>query len=196
MTSAQSKTSQSALFTRYPDLTSIRWVFAYGSLVWNPEFQFRRKAVATVYGWHRAFCVSSTRYRGTAQKPGVVLGLDRGGCVQGIAYELRARDRIAALTGVMEREMPSERSDPVYLYKLVTVHLAHGEHAQALTFVADRSRASYIHLTEAQMLQRLRRSIGQRGPNREYAINTWQALQHMGLHDHRLARLAHLLQSS
>src|SRR5690606_8238038 len=53
-----------------------RWVFAYGSLIWHPDFEFAERHLVRVHGYHRAFCISSTRYRGTPEAPGVVLGLD------------------------------------------------------------------------------------------------------------------------
>ncbi|NBQ94655.1 MAG: hypothetical protein EBU15_04595 [Betaproteobacteria bacterium] len=70
-------------------LDKVRWVFAYGSLIWNPEIPVRRGLLARVDGYHRRFCISSTRFRGTPEQPGVVLGLDRGGSCRGMAWELR-----------------------------------------------------------------------------------------------------------
>src|SRR6202050_5506883 len=66
------------------------WVFAYGSLMWNPEMRFAERLPARIHGWHRAFCLYSPEYRGTRAKPGLVLGLDRGGSCRGIAYRLPA----------------------------------------------------------------------------------------------------------
>src|SRR5579859_6246974 len=41
------------------------WVFAYGSLIWNPEFPYVDKAPALLRGYHRSFCLYSWHYRGT-----------------------------------------------------------------------------------------------------------------------------------
>src|SRR5258708_37519609 len=66
------------------------WIFAYGSLMWNPEMRFEEALPARVHGYHRSFCLYSPEYRGTREKPGLVLGLDRGGSGRRIAYPLPA----------------------------------------------------------------------------------------------------------
>src|SRR5215218_3255850 len=81
------------------------WVFAYGSLMWNPEFEYVRSAPAMLRGYHRSFCVYSTRYRGTPEQPGLVLGLDRGGSCRGIAYQIAAAKVERMLHDLWEREM-------------------------------------------------------------------------------------------
>ena len=65
------------------------WIFAYGSLIWNPIFPFAEKRVARIYGLHRSFCLWSRVGRGTRENPGLVLGLDDGGSCSGLAL----RDR-------------------------------------------------------------------------------------------------------
>ena len=75
------------------------WVFAYGSLMWNPEFEFAEARPGFLYGFHRSFCLYSRDYRGTPERPGLVLGLDRGGSCRGIVYRLPP-DRIGE---VLER---------------------------------------------------------------------------------------------
>ena len=167
------------------------WVFGYGSLIWNPEVDYERAEQARVHGFHRAFCISSTRHRGTPQVPGVVLGLDRGGSCIGVAFRLRRATRRQSIEKLYDREMQNR----VYLPKLVGTTLHDGRQIRALAFVADRSSKAYLRLTEAEILQRLSGCRGQRGHNRDYALNTWHALQERGVHDARLARLAHQLLS-
>src|ERR1051326_4577135 len=70
------------------------WLFAYGSLMWNPDFAFAEARPGVLYGYHRSFCLYSRDYRGTPERPGLVLGLDRGGSCHGIAYRLPP-DRVA-----------------------------------------------------------------------------------------------------
>jgi glutathione-specific gamma-glutamylcyclotransferase len=188
--------SGSNLLAVHPELAQVDWVFAYGSLIWNPEFSFQRRSIAKVHGFHRAFCVSSTLYRGTPETPGIVLGLDFGGCVEGVAFALNSADRLEALAGVMRREMPPHSIHQVYEKRLVNARLADGQTVKALTFVANHASLSYVRLTEAQILQRLRDCCGQRGANCDYAINTWEALKQLGIHDARLERLAAHLSTS
>src|SRR3978361_1416381 len=66
------------------------WVFGYGSLMWKPGFEFVEQAPARLIGEHRALCVYSFDHRGTPEKPGLVLGLDRGGACRGVAFRVAA----------------------------------------------------------------------------------------------------------
>ncbi len=66
------------------------WVFAYGSLIWNPLFEHDAREVAVIHGFHRAFCLWSRMGRGTPERPGLMLGLDRGGRCHGVALRIPA----------------------------------------------------------------------------------------------------------
>ena len=172
-----------------PEDVSTDWVFGYGSLIWNPEFEFERAALARAHGYHRAFCIRSTRYRGTPEQPGLVLGLDRGGSCVGMAYRLQAETRDEAIERLFQREIP-DPATRVYLPRLIEVRLQDGSRVLALTFLADRSRPSYVRLHDAEILERLTGCHGQRGANRDYALSTWKALEAYGVRDLALARLA------
>jgi glutathione-specific gamma-glutamylcyclotransferase len=176
------------------------WVFAYGSLIWNPEIDFELAHLGRIYGFHRDFCVRSTKYRGTPEAPGVVLGLDQGGSCLGLAYKLHPHDKVEAIKALYRREMINDIYRPiivdVYLHSRLdkTNGVAPPAKVKALTFAANRSSDAYLTLSEEQLLERLRACNGERGPNREYAVNTWQALKEHGCEDERLRRLAqHLL---
>jgi glutathione-specific gamma-glutamylcyclotransferase len=179
------------------------WVFAYGSLIWNPEINYERAVLGRVYGRHRKFCVRSTKYRGTPDSPGVVLGLDQGGSCLGVAYKFCAKEKLTSIEQLYKREMLNQVYHPI----LIDVHLASSQDSdhqsnvqtkvqtkvKALTFVANRLSDSYLHLTEEQLVTRLKGCSGERGPNRDYAINTWTALKEYGVNDQRLGRLAQQL---
>src|SRR6478672_3323195 len=80
------------------------WVFAYGSLIWRPGFSYLERVPARLLGAHRALCVLSHVHRGTPARPGLVLGLDRGGACRGIAYRVDRAARAATLAYLRARE--------------------------------------------------------------------------------------------
>ena len=67
-------------------------MFAYGSLIWHPGFAWRERRLATVRGYHRSLCLWSHDHRGSPDNPGLVFGLDRGGCCRGVAFLIAASD--------------------------------------------------------------------------------------------------------
>ena len=83
------------------------WIFGYGSLMWRPGFTHAERARARLDGYHRAFCISSTHHRGDALRPGLVLGLDRGGACEGVAYRVPAAEARTVLAYLRERELIS-----------------------------------------------------------------------------------------
>ncbi len=173
----------------------VDWVFAYGSLIWDPgDMAITRIEAGRAHGYHRAFCIRSTLYRGTPEQPGLVLGLDRGGSCMGMAQHLDPGRRRESLEHLYAREMPAE-SDRVYLPRILRVRLASGPEVRAIAFVADRSLPSYARLSEDEILGQIGACHGRRGPNRDYAINTWEALRSHGVRDDRLAALVRRLRA-
>ncbi len=165
------------------------WVFAYGSLIWKPGFEYAERVAARLAGYHRRFCIVSTRYRGTAEAPGLVLGLDRGGSCHGIAYRVPARAAAATIAYLDAREMP----DPVYRRRLLLVRLACGTTSRAVAYVARRDWPGYCRLPPAEAAAMIARGVGAMGSNREYLLNTLAGLHGEGLADPALSRLASLL---
>ena len=108
------------------------WVFGYGSLMWNPEFPYAERRQALLRGYHRRFCVYSHRYRGTPDRPGLVLGLDRGGSCRGIAFRVEPPHVNSTIDLLWDREMVSG----VYAPKIIKV-TTDGGRIPACAFVAD-----------------------------------------------------------
>lgn len=154
------------------------WVFGYGSLMWNPGFPFRKREAAFLRGWHRAFCVYSHVWRGTPERPGLVLGLDRGGSCRGIAFAIDPKDEEGVLAYLDARE----RVTHVYVRKALAVTLAAGGAVRAWTYVADRAHPQYagkLALEHAATL--IAHGVGRGGPNPEYLENTVRHLDELGI---------------
>jgi cation transport protein ChaC len=159
------------------------WVFGYGSLMWSPCFPYRDKRLARVHGYHRALCILSTRYRGTHRKPGLVMGLCRGGSCWGMAFRVERRDVGRCLARLWHREMPRR----VYEPRLVPVQLRSGRRVRALAFVADPSHPAYVRELDLHGRARLvAQGIGQRGPCVDYIRNTLAHMHELGVRDPHL----------
>lgn len=161
------------------------WIFAYGSLIWKPEFDFQEARLATANGWHRALQMWSRVNRGTPQCPGLVFALLPGGSCKGMAYRVPAHQVQAVLTGLWPREMVNAVYDP----RFVRCRTEEGD-IVALAFTLQRSSPSYTGpLSAAQYRQIFSVACGRFGTTWAYAQATHEALQRAGIHDLALARL-------
>src|SRR4051812_34582582 len=162
------------------------WIFAYGSLMWNPDFDFAEARAAFLYGFHRSFCLYSRDYRGTPERPGLVLGLDRGGSCHGIAYRLPP-DRLAeSLDRIWAREMTGR----VYEMRPIALRMAAGT-VRGHACVVRRESPDYAgRLSVEEVARLLAVAVGGRGTGREYLANTVRHLDELGIHDRRLHRIA------
>lgn len=164
------------------------WVFAYGSLIWNPTFAFAEKRVARARGWHRAFCLGWDRwFRGCEERPGLMLALDRGGQCTGVAFRLPPQSLEAELDGLVRREI--RFFPPAYARRWIRTETADGP-VDALTFVIDRTQTSYVGgLSPDEIADALAVAAGQLGSMCEYVHSTIEHLEAHGLHDRALWRL-------
>jgi glutathione-specific gamma-glutamylcyclotransferase len=162
------------------------WVFAYGSLLWNPLFPVSEMRPATLRGLHRRFCLWSLASRGTRDCPGLVLGLDRGGACRGVAMRLPAMLAIDELHLLWRREMVVDSYRPRWV-KLD----ADGRELIALTFVVRRDHPQYARgLTVAKQVDVLDSACGAFGSSLDYLERTRVALVAHGIVDPYLERLA------
>lgn len=167
------------------------YVFAYGSLIWKPGFAVEGAHPALLRGYHRRFCIRSTRYRGTPERPGLVLGLDRGGACRGVALRV-ARSRAAEVLGYLhEREMSG---GSYHQMRLKVRLLDEGRDVRAVAYVVDRRSDTYCAgLGPDEAARAIGLGVGAMGSNRDYLLNTVSQLRALGVRDAALERLADLL---
>ena len=169
------------------------WVFGYGSLMWRPGFAYTRRCKAMLRGWRRSLCVYSHVYRGSPERPGLVLGLDRGGACQGMAFQVDGGLREATIRYLREREQVTA----VYLERVAPIRLECGERVLALTYVADRLHRQYAgRLDRDAMLEYVRAGKGRSGDNAEYVLETYDHLRAIGVRDRDLEWLSAQLRRS
>lgn len=161
------------------------WVFGYGSLIWNPCFHFVERRVVTVPGWHRRFCLWTSLGRGTQERPGLMLGLERGGSCRGVAFRLAPEEVESELDIVWRREMVTEAYRPVW----VRAQSAAGA-LRAIAFAINRRHPRYAgRLEEARIVEAIATARGPLGACCEYLFNTVAHLDELGVPDRRLHAL-------
>jgi len=167
------------------------WVFGYGSLMWDPGFEHVAAEKAQLHGYHRAFCMYSQRHRGTADRPGLVLALDRGGSCQGIAYRVR-RDRAdEVLAYLWHREMPRYAYLPRRLHASVR-----GRSVECVTFIVDRTRSNYAGVLSAERTAEIiTHAVGERGSNRDYLASTVRHLDELGIAAGKIHEILRIVES-
>jgi len=152
-------------------------------LIWNPGFDVIKKERGLLYGLHRSFCVHSWVHRGTQEKPGLVLGLDKGGSCQGMAMLAPGHARDEIIDYLRGRELVTA----VYLECWRKVYLKSGEAVSALVYRADRAHPQYATgLDLDRQTEIVRHSEGKSGHNIDYVKSTVSALKEQGIRDHSL----------
>jgi glutathione-specific gamma-glutamylcyclotransferase len=170
------------------------WVFGYGSLIWNAAIDSVERRVAKIDGWHRSFCLSITALRATADRPGLMLALDRGGSCHGAAYRLAEDDVERELRLLWRREMVCG----AYVPRWVELKSINGEaFGWAIAFTIDASDPQYAgDLDEDTVVHRLATASGGLGSSADYLFRTCDSLHANGIRDTKLERLAPLVKAS
>ena len=175
-----------------PQANEDLWVFGYGSLMWRPDFPYLERVPARLIGLHRALCVYSFVHRGTPEKPGLVLGLDRGGACRGIAYRVAAEDRDRTVAYLRAREQVTS----VYIetWRRVTLSASPSRDVTALVFLVDRSHAQYAgRLDVEHQIRLVRQGHGRSGANLDYVLSTVAEIEAQGCRDSKLHAIAERL---
>lgn len=170
------------------------WVFAYGSLMWDPGMPVARRLKARLDGYARSFCLSSVRHRGTPEAPGLVLGLEAaaGASCTGIAFQVPPEAWPQALADLRARELVTR----AYREAVLPLALEDGSRVEALAFVMQSGHPQHVTgLTPEAQAEIIARAHGGRGPNADYLFNTVAQLERMGMPDAQLAALAGLVRA-
>lgn len=165
------------------------WVFAYGSLIWKPDFPFAERRVGTAHGYHRQFCFWVKRFRGTPEVPGLMLGLELGGACRGVAYRVNETEEAETLKRIWAREMLAG----IYVPRWLDVHTDQGK-IRAIAFTINRDHERYTgRLPDDSVADALARACGHVGSCAEYLMETVTHLEELGIRDTRLWRLQRMV---
>ncbi|CAN7508643.1 gamma-glutamylcyclotransferase [Rhizobium sp. LjRoot30] len=167
------------------------WVFAYGSLIWKPEFEAVEKVRATAFGWHRSFCLELRRWRGSPQQPGLMMALERGGQCDGVIYRLPEGNRLAQIERLLRREIDDHES--VASVRWLPVRTEQGPKLALGFWVGMAGQGIRRRQPLPEVAQVLARACGHIGSCAEYLYNTVTHLEAFGIHDRNLWQLQALV---
>lgn len=166
------------------------YVFGYGSLIWNPGFPFLSSERAVLHGAHRSLSVYSHRHRGTAERPGLVFGLSRGGSCVGVAFEIAPANWQAVFDYLQARE----QDRGVYREVFRDVTLASGKRVRALAYLVNETHPQFAgRLSIPDQVALVRGATGESGRNAEYVRNTVEHLKSLGIRDRTLEAIVDAL---
>lgn len=167
------------------------WLFAYGSLIWKPEFEAAETRPATAHGWHRSFSMELPRWRGSPEQPGQMMVIERGGTCQGLAFRLPGEDRAGQIHKMLYRE--SEYEGDLDNTRWLNANTPDGR-VRALAFWAAPTKSfAFLKLTPEETAKRIARACGHLGSNAAYLYNTVAKLAEHGIRDRNLWHLQHLV---
>jgi len=156
--------------------------------MWRPGFDYVEVVPARLAGWHRRFCIASRVHRGTHRRPGLVLGLDRGGMTEGLAYRIAAEDAVAVRTYLRAREQVSG----IYREAHLKIALLSGERLthQALVYLSEPAHPGFTpRVPVHRQAHIIAGANGMSGSNVDYLINTLAELKRLGIRERELERV-------
>jgi cation transport protein ChaC len=176
--------------SKHPEGADV-WVFAYGSLIWNPTFAFAERRIAHIRGYHRRFCLRADMGRGTLECPGLFLGLDRGGRCGGVVFRIPAAQADHELTLLWRREMLTGAYIPRWLKARTQIGTDGSGTVPAIAMTINRAYSRYVgDWSDERMISAIATAEGRVGRCADYLFNTLEHLNEMGLRDRMLERTA------
>lgn len=168
------------------------WIFGYGSLIWNPLFEYEEKRLVEVKGWHRSFCLSITNFRASKEKPGFMLALEEGGVCQGIAYRIAEEKITNELIILWRREMICN----FYIPKWLVINDKNGVFiGYAITFVINDKSQQYVReFNQDMVVDRLSTASGELGSAADYLFRTYESLINNEIKDSNMKKIKELVE--
>ncbi len=183
-TDAERAAQVQAILARAPRPGRV-WVFAFGSLIWNPAFHFVERRTARIHGFHRQFCLWARAGRGSPERPGLMLSLESGGSCTGVAYRLARRAAATELDVIWRREMFTMAYRPVW----TSARTSKGAEP-VIAFSANRAHERYAPGLDDEVVARyLATGAGVMGRCCDYLFDTVEHLRRLGIRDRRLEAL-------
>jgi cation transport protein ChaC len=167
------------------------WVFAYGSLIWKPEFDTVEKRRATVHGWHRSFCIKLNSWRGTPEQPGLMMALERGGRCDGVVYRLPSGNAEQQIERLLRREMSYRQNAGAVRW--VPTMTENGPVRSLGFWIGPTGERIASKLPLETVAHTLARACGHLGSGAEYLYNTVRHLEEFGIRDRNLWTLQKLV---
>jgi cation transport protein ChaC len=169
------------------------YIFAYGSMMWNPLFEPLEHKAASLAEFCRSFCVWSLVARGTLEKPGLALGLEErtGATCDGIVFRLNPLTAKADLEATWQREMYTA----IYQPRWLDMETEAGT-IRAIAFTVDREHPQYaacLNQNEAALI--IAHAAGKNGRCRDYLSSTVRQLATIGCVDPQIGALHALVDS-
>lgn len=165
-------------------------IFAYGSLIWNPGFPVQSQRRARAIGWHRSFSIHLNHFRGSPDRPGLMLALASGGSCEGLILEVTEGTEIQSLRAILRRELVAHELAGNACW--IEVETDRGRE-QALTFYADPVGAELVDMPVEAQARRLANAAGPAGSGAEYLLRTVHGLAEAGIHDDYIWTLQQLV---
>ena len=169
------------------------YIFAYGSLLWNPTVDYEEQFIAKIFGFHRSFCMKTRLGRGSFENPGLMLGLDKGGSCLGSAFKLTNKTAIQNIDILFRREMVTGAYRP----KLLKTKLENGKNVLSLAFTVDKKHKNYFPKNTPQIKANIiSKAHGFLGRCEEYLNNTLESLSELKITDKEMKKISFLIKKN
>lgn len=161
------------------------WVFAYGSLIWDPAVYVEEYRFGSLHGWRRVFCMSIEGGRGSREQPGLMAALETGGRCEGVVFRLSAALVDQETEYMWRREMFAGAYRPIFQEVATPQGLV-----DALVFVMDQNNYRYAPgIPHDEAAKIIGKAHGRLGTNFEYLDSMVRHFDELGIEDEEVRQL-------